>query len=181
MIIEDFLKELEIAFTVLKGRQDIMLDIFWNTLWEVESIVKPNEILVSVDYTAIDEGSHYAVHDTDTFYDIKQVIANGKELVRVSKIYNLPSFIPSFSFYQKTKTDLLINKGTTPPPSLDVKIVGWTKTFRVDLLTFSADHMTILNAQIKAGMLMRASQILGDINRAQLFKQDYYQSLGIGG
>lgn len=116
---DQILSELKKEFPELSAQQTSLEDMFWESVWELESLLLPPWTHYSSSFSVTDVGSHGEI-DLSAVADIIEVLRVGR-LGRVPyyKFFRIPSETPTatlFTYDPKSKK-VLINKGSSPLPS----------------------------------------------------------------
>ena len=166
-LINEVLRE----FGQLVGQRSKVEDTFWESVWEIESLMKPPHTWTSSDLTVTDAGTHGEI-DLSALADIIDVISVFNGSYRLGRLFpnsirNQPSWLQTATLYayDPTAKKILINKGTSAlPPQLTV--VYSARTGQVASST-DLPWLSNLYSQILTLMRLRIAEATGATDKIQ--------------
>jgi len=174
------------AFGQFNGRFSQVEDDFWEVLWEVERILKPDENVRFQTINAVDNGSYlsYGFVEPPNVIDVLRVVeqGSGRELQRIElrEFWVFPRFVPSGSVFAFRHFDevLLINRDNSvnPPLVYDVSYFVFSDRVTVDTDVPSLERLFPV---VRLGLLGRLAGKVKDVERFELFQRRYEQALGL--
>lgn len=173
------------SFGQFSGKLSQVEDDFWDVVWEVESVLKPAECLatatVSITYTGQGYGSGTLPSDC---FEIKSVVrpTDWVILQRVNSfdaVKTFPGWFPTASVYAFDPIGkvLYVNEGVNPGAT-SLEVGYFAHTARVPATT-DLPLLDRLYPFIRVGLMAKLARKAKDMERAQMFEQEYLQLLGV--
>ena len=181
---QSVINEVVIAFGQVSGRQSWLEDLFWDSLWNVEFILRPDETIAIQSVVMTDNTDYLSFGLGTSAIDVVSVFnpVNGRELVRTSfrDFKKIPRFIPTGSMYvfDHLNNILMVNRDNGISPNLNYNVSVFSYTQRVA----SNVDVPILDRfypVVRALMMARVSERLKDIERYQIFMSEANSVLGM--
>ena len=165
------INEVQAEFGQLVGQRSKIEELFWNSVWELESLLRPPHTQTESSLPVTDAGTHGEI-DLSTAGDIIDVlsVSNGSSrLVRVSLngITQQPSWVQTASLYAwdpQTKK-IIVNKGSSALPA-NLTVFYSAKSQQVTSAT-DVPWLAEIYPYVLALTRLRVAELVGDTTKIQ--------------
>lgn len=174
--------EVKKAFGSMTGRDAELEEIFWNVLYEVETLLRPTDIAEWQELSVTDTGSWYEYQFGSEVIDVVRVQRGDLTLVNVpiEALLQLPSWTGDGVFwsFDSNAKKLILNR-TTGGSGTTLRALVLEHTARVGR-DQDLPILERLYPVLSSGFMLRVAELVKDMERTQLFAQKYSSLLGAG-